>query len=142
MSALGHQRPLIVILAQRQLSRVKRSLSALLWNGLVDQACHLLEQLPQELIRNQKEIQSLVNYLKKNKPMIPVYAIRKKRGLRNSSNPVEKANDLLVANRQKHQGMAWSLSGSVTLASLTVLKRNQEYQQWFREKKINFKLVA
>jgi hypothetical protein len=40
------------------------------------------------------------------------YALRKKLGLRVSSNPVEKANDLLASNKQKHQGMSWSADGS------------------------------
>jgi hypothetical protein len=40
--------------------------------------------------------------------MIPVYAVRRQLGLRNSSNRGEKANDLLVAARQKHNGMSWS----------------------------------
>ena len=37
-----------------------------------------------------------------------IKALRANLGLRNSSNPVEKANDLVVAGRQKHNGMAWS----------------------------------
>ena len=117
-------------------------LMPLLWHGLVDEAILYLKGLPRELIRNQKEIQSLVDYFEKNKPMIPAYAIRGILGLRNSSNRVEKANDLLVAERQKHKGMAWSKSGSVALASLTALKKNQEYKTWFHERKIEFKLVA
>ena len=59
--------------------------------------------------------------------MIPVYAVRRELGLRNSSNRGEKANDLLVAERQKHNGMSWSPSGSVALASGTALKHNREY---------------
>jgi len=35
-----------------------------------------------------------------------------------------KANDLIVSGRQKDNGMSWSKTGSVTLASLTALKRN------------------
>jgi hypothetical protein len=74
--------------------------------------------------------------------MIPVYAIRKELGLRNSSHRGEKANDLMVANRQKHHGMSWSQSGSVSLASVSALKLNQEYKQWFREREIEFKLAS
>jgi len=121
---------------------VLEKLVPLLWHGLVDEAILYLKQLPKELIRNQKEIQSLINYFEKNRPMIPAYAIRKKLGLRNSSNRGEKANDLLVAGRQKHKGMAWSKSGSVTLAFLTAIKKNQEYKTWFYEKKIVSKLAS
>lgn len=117
-------------------------LMPLLWHGLVDEAISYLKELPQELIRNQKEIQSLLDYLEKNRPMIPAYAIRKRLGLRNSSNRGEKANDLLVAERQKHNGTAWSKPGSVALASLTALKKNQEYKTWFHKRKIEFKLAS
>jgi hypothetical protein len=40
-------------------------------------------------------------------------------GLRNSSDLVEKANDLVMAKRQKHDVMAWSKEGSVGLASVS-----------------------
>lgn len=123
-------------------NEVLAKLMPLLWHGVVDEAILYLKHLPPELIRNQKEIQSLIDYFEKNKPMIPVYAIRKKLGLRNSSNLGEKANDLLVANRQKHEGMAWSKSGSVTLTFLTALKKNSEHKTWFHERKIEFKLAS
>jgi len=61
--------------------------------------------------------------------------------LRNSSNIGEKANDLLVSDRQKHNGMSWSKVGSVALASLTALVKNCEYKKWFETKTIEFKLV-
>ena len=48
-------------------------------------------------------------------PYIPCYALREALDLQNSSNPGEKANDLCVAARQKHQGMSWSRNGSVAL---------------------------
>jgi len=53
----------------------------------------------------------LITYLHRNQACIPCYALRKKLGLRISSNPVEKANDLVVSNRQKHNGMSWSADG-------------------------------
>jgi hypothetical protein len=89
---------------------------------------------PQEkLIKNQDVCNNLINYLKRNQPYIPCYAVRKKLGLRNSSNIGEKMNDLIVSNRQKHNGMSWSRSGSVALATLTALKRNKEYVNWFED---------
>jgi len=51
-------------------------------------------------------------------------------------------NDLIVSERQKHNGMSWSKRGSVALASITSLKRNKENRKWFEEKKVEFKLVA
>ena len=117
-------------------------LMPLLWYGLVDQAIDYLSHLPEDQIKNPDELLHLMTYLGKNRPMIPVYAIRRELGLRNSSNLGEKANDLLVAARQKHNGMSWSKSGSVALASVTALKKNKTYTKWFQERKLEFKLVS
>jgi hypothetical protein len=51
-------------------------------------------------------------------------------------------NDLIVSERQKHNGMSWSKPGSVALASVTTLKRNQEMKSWFEKKEVEFKLAA
>ena len=123
-------------------NQIVENLTPLLWHGLVDQAVIYLESLPDSEIKNDEARLDLITYLTRNRPMIPVYAVRKRLGLRNSSNRGEKANDLLVANRQKHKGMSWSKSGSVALATVTALKQNQEYEQWFRERDLKFKLVA
>ncbi len=74
--------------------------------------------------------------------MIPAYAVRRELGLRNSSNRGEKSNDLIVSERKKHNGMSWTKSGSVALASVTSLKKNKEYKKWFQERKIEFKLAS
>jgi len=113
-----------------------------LWYGMVDKAIEYLSELNEKLIKNQDTCNSLINYLKRNHPYIPCYAVRKKLGLRNSSNIGEKMNDLIVSNRQKHNGMSWSRSGSVALATLTALKRNKEYVNWFEDGDLKFKLAA
>ena len=118
------------------------NLMPLLWYGLVDQAIDYLSTIPEAQIKNQDELIHLITYLSKNRPMIPVYAVRRELGLRNSSNRGEKANDLLVAQRQKHNGMSWSKSGSVALASVTALKKNKTYKKWFQERKLEFKLAS
>ena len=74
--------------------------------------------------------------------MIPAYAVRRELGLRNSSNRGEKSNDLIVSERQKHNGMSWSNSGSVALASVTALKKNKEYKTWFQEGELEFELAS
>ena len=51
-------------------------------------------------------------------------------------------NDLIVSTRQKHNGMSWSKKGSIGLASVTALKQNKEFDLWFRQKKLDFKLAA
>jgi hypothetical protein len=114
----------------------------LLWKGLTDKAIELLQEMSTNDIRNQSEVNSLVEYLKRNKPYIPCYAVRKQLGLRNSSNIGEKMNDLVVSERQKHNGMSWSKQGSVALASVTSIKRNRESKIWFEKRELEFKLAA
>ena len=123
-------------------NQVPEELMPLLWHGLTDRAVKLLKNLPKDKIKDKKRVSQLADYLKKNKAMIPAYAIRKKIGLRNSSNIGEKANELLVSHRQKHNGMSRSKSGSVALASVTALKKNNEYHRWFGEGELDFKLAA
>ena len=121
---------------------VLEKLLPLLWHGLVDQAINYLNSLSESQIKNEKERSHLIGYLEKNRPIIPAYAVRRELGLRNSSNRGEKANDLIVADRQKHNGMSWSNSGSVALASVTALKKNKEYKTWFQKEELEFKLVS
>lgn len=121
---------------------VLKELLPLLWNGLVDQAITYLNSLAPEQIKKPDALTRLVGYLDRNRPHIPCYAVRKELGLRNSSQIGEKMNDLLVSERQKHNGMSWSASGSVSLAVLAALGRNKEHAQWFHEGDIAFKLVA
>lgn len=47
-------------------------------------------------------------------------------------------NDLVVSERQKHNGMSWSVSGSVALASLAALARNNESALWFEEGNVEY----
>jgi hypothetical protein len=65
-----------------------------------------------------------------------------KLGLCNSSNRVEKDNDLVVARRQKHDGMSWSPSGAIALAALAIAARNDEIRGWFRTGEIKFELAV
>jgi len=117
-------------------------LLAWLWLGKVERAVKLLREVSQERIKNQTELDNLIKYLDRNQACIPCYALRKKLGLRISSNPVEKANDLLVSNRQKHNGMSWSADGSTSLATLTALRRNSEDRHWLLNHDISFQFDA
>ena len=91
---------------------------AWLWLGKVERAVKVLTDLKEDAIKNATQRDNLINYLSRNQDCIPCYALRKKLGLRVSSNPVEKANDVLVSNRQKHNGMSWSPDGSNQLGNL------------------------
>jgi hypothetical protein len=115
---------------------------AWLWLGNVDQAVKVLSDVKEDTIKNTTERDNLIKYLQRNQDCIPCYALRKKLGLRVSSNPVEKANDLVVSNRQKHNGMSWSADGSTSLATLTALRRNSEDRRWLLKHDIRFQFDA
>jgi hypothetical protein len=117
-------------------------LCRLLWYGRVDTAIHTLNHLTPNSIKDPQAIQKLIGYFERNRSYIPCYAVRKHLGLCNSSNRGEKMNDLVVANRQKHQGMSWSNAGSLSLASLSALKSNHESVYWFQHHQLAFKLAA
>ena len=117
---------------------VLAELLAWLWLGQVDTAIQVLRALSAEKIKNPKEIEHLIGYFERNRHCIPCSALRQKLGLRVSSNPVEKANDLVVSTRQKHHGMSWSASGSTSLATVTNLCLNAEQSQWLVNRKIHF----
>jgi hypothetical protein len=117
-------------------------LMPMLWHGLTDKAIEFLDETPTSLIKNQTRMAELISYLQRNKTYIPCYEIRKRLGLKNSSAIGEKMNDLVVAERQKHNGMSWSKEGSVALASITALKRNNESTKWFEQKALDFRLVS
>lgn len=109
-----------------------------LWVGDVDGAAAYLRSLTQSYIKNQKCLEEVNAYLERKRAGITCYAVRKKLGLRNSSNPVEKANDLLVARRQKHNGMSWTPHGSGALAAIEMLYENEQAVLWFRNKQLSF----
>lgn len=115
---------------------------AWLWLGKVDQAMKVLSDLKPDTLKNATERDNLIKYLSRNRDCLPCYALRKKLGLRVSSNPVEKANDLVVSTRQKHNGMSWSADGSTSLATLTAVRRNSEDRNWLLHHEIQFQFDA
>src|SRR5204863_8298901 len=123
-------------------NQILTELLAWLWLGKVHRAIKVLQDVSLDQIKNTKELHNLINYLDRNSSCIPCYALRKKLGLRISSNPVEKANDLVVSSRQKHNGMSWSADGSTSLATLTAVCRNSEDQNWLLKRDIRFTFDA
>ena len=101
-----------------------------LWFGNVRGAIKLLTVIDPKKVRNFDIINYLVGYLERVHDTIPCYAIRKQLGLRNSSNRGEKANDMIVSNRQKHNGMSWSNDGSLTFATVAAALHNNEMLSW------------
>ena len=113
-----------------------------LWYGNVRRAIRLLECIDSKKVKNQDYIRILIDYFIRVHEHVPCYALRKKLGLRNSSNMGEKANDIIVSNRQKHNGMSWSDKGSASFASVSSASHNREIQNRIHNRQIRFELRA
>ena len=107
-----------------------------LWAGNVDEAFNYIDG--QTCVRSEKGVAKLKGYLERKKPFLYCFALRKQLGYRNASSPVEKTNDLAVAQRQKHNGMSWGYQGSRSLASITTLRLNGEFDEWIHTGTIRF----
>jgi hypothetical protein len=122
--------------------KIKQRLAATLWTGRMDKVTNFLDNIKKANIKNDKMLDELRGYLDRKSPYLTCYALRHQLGLRTSSNRVEKANDIVVATRQKHNGMSWSKDGSGALAIITAAKANGELDNWIATGRINFKLAA
>ncbi len=114
-------------------NEILQKLLRILWAGNVNEAIAYLQSLNKSVLRPQNRMDELLRYIEKHREHIPPYALRSELGLKISSNRVEKANDLVVAQRQKHNGMSWSSSGSGALAQITAIMMNDELHSWLYE---------
>ena len=115
---------------KEKLNEILQKLLRILWAGNVDEAIDFLQETDETVVRQNNRIDELCRYIEKHREHIPPYALRAKLGLKNSSNRVEKANDIIVAQRQKHNGMSWSVTGSSGLAQISALITNGELKSW------------
>jgi len=113
-----------------------------LWFGNVDGAIRYLESIPESMLKAPEYIVKLIEYLQRNRSYIPCYALRAKLGLRNSSNRGEKANDLVVSHRQKHDGMSWCKDGSLSLAVVTATCLNGDLLNWVQRRDVGIRLES
>ena len=72
---------------------------------------------------------------------MPCYALRRQLGLPNSSNPVERSNNLVTATRQKKKGMSWSIEGSQALTALKAVVCNGHVAHWVKQRVIPLQLA-
>ena len=112
-----------------------------LWRGNVNKAKEILGSIDMNMVKSKDTLNYLIGYLERVRANIPNYMLRAELGLRNSSNRGEKSNDLVVANRQKHNGMSWSDEGSTTLASVAAVLFNNELGNWLKTGTLSLKLV-
>ena len=122
--------------------RIKKELASILWTGRHQNAINYLESLKKSQVRNSVKIEELKDYIRRKSPNLACYALRHELGLRISSNRVEKANDIVVATRQKHNGMSWSRNGSGALAVISATMINGELKEWMTEHRISYRMAS
>jgi hypothetical protein len=122
-------------------NRHVQTLLRLLWFGLLDRAIDYLQAVPVSELKNHQPIERLIGYLERNRNAMPCYALRRQLRLPNSSNPVERSNNLVTARRQKHNGMSWSKAGSHALTALNAVVLNGGVQRWVRQREIALEFV-
>jgi hypothetical protein len=106
-----------------------------LWRGDVAAAIAVLEAY-RPRAKNAEVLDTFVAYLQAREAWIPNYRQRRIEQQYIGSGQVEKANDLIVARRQKGRGMQWSWDTSDALAALRTLMLNQGWEQHWQQRQI------
>ncbi len=83
--------------------------------------------------KDEAALDGLIAYLQTRAEWIPNYRQRRRDQQYIGSGQVEKANDLLVARRQKNRGMQWSEATSDGLAALRTLLLNGGWDRYWVE---------
>ena len=105
---------MIAVNKEEKVTHVKR-INNLLWQGKTEDVLTYLGTIN---VKKKDVLDQLITYLTKHKSEIIDYERRKQAGKTIGSGRGEKANDQLIARRQKKKGLAWSDIGSKALAIL------------------------
>jgi hypothetical protein len=106
-----------------------------LWRGQVAEAIDILEEYRPQT-KNPEKLDELIHYLDNRRAYIPNYRDRRAQRHYIGSAHVEKGNDLIVARRQKHQGMHWSEATSDGLAALRTLLLNGGWDLYWQKHQV------
>lgn len=123
------------------------TMGRLLWRGDVDGAIAAAEafraaaKAPPDP-RRPAPLDEWITYLEARRPSIPCYRERHRQCQYIGSGQAEKANDLLVARRQKNKGMHWSEETSVSLMRLRTLRLNGDWDRYWHQRQAPSLLVA
>ncbi len=114
------------------------TMGRLLWRGDVDGAIAAAEAFRPEAKappdpRRPAPLDEWITYLEARRTAIPCYRERHRQCQYIGSGQAEKANDLLVARRQKNQGMHWSEETSVALMRLRTLRLNGDWDRYWHQ---------
>lgn len=113
----------------------------LVWQGDGEEAIQLLEK-QRGVAKAEAPLDELQQYLRRHDGAMPVYGDRYRERRWIGSGLVEKANDLMVARRQKKKGMHWSPETSEALARLKVLLLNHEWDAYWERHQLPQLLAA
>ena len=106
-----------------------------LWRGQLDEALALLEAYRPQA-KDTDSLEALIKYLRDRRAYLPNYKARRAQRRYIGSAHAEKACDLLVARRQKHQGMHWREASSDGLAALRTLLLNGGWDLYWKEQQV------
>jgi hypothetical protein len=106
-----------------------------LWRGQVQAALDILEAYRPQA-KNLEKLDELIKYFQTRRAYIPNYHEHRLQRHYIGSAHVEKGNDLLVARRQKNQGMHWSKNTSNSLAALQTLLLNGGWDSYWQKRQV------
>lgn len=116
-------------------ARLLRRLYRHLWRGDGAGAVQALAaQRPQ--VKHEETLDELIRYLQARQSYIPNDHERRRAQQYSGSGHAEKANDLLVARRQKGPGRHWSVGTSDALAALRTLQLNGRWDLYWQDRQV------
>jgi hypothetical protein len=109
---------------------LRQALLGELWKGEVAAALLVLEAY-RSTAKNLEPLEELAGYLREREEALPNFRERRAGRQYIGSGQAEKANDLLVARRQKNRGMHWNINTSEALAWLKALQLNHDWDAYW-----------
>ena len=100
------------------------------------QAALAVLEAERRVTKNEAKLDELMAYLEARTAWIVNYRQRRIEQRYIGSAQVEKANDLIVARRQKNRGMQWSETTSDALAALRTLMLNGGWDQYWQQREV------
>jgi hypothetical protein len=112
-----------------------RRLYRRLWRGDVQGAIAVLEAQRVET-KNAAKLDELIGYLQARESWMVNYRQRRIERRSIGSAHVEKANDLIVARRQKNRGMEWSERTRDAVAALRTVMLNGGWERSWQQREV------
>lgn len=115
-----------------------RAASPIAWEGNAAALALFVRCIPAEDVKSERYRQDLLTYIANKEAIFAPWSLRRLLGLKNSSNGVEAANQMVVSARQKDSAlMFWRERGSGALATCEATHRNGASDLWFGEGRVS-----